>query len=535
MRLRVEQASAYAPALLLLLALPLGGLRSPGEWTIFAFAAAGLGALLPGGLAAGGTTLTLLFFAWMGAAAAFSPFPASASQAFAKQALCCLLFCWAAAEREGEDAWLYAVYAVAALCGGVLAFQALSGAGAYGLIGRNPNYSAAFCAAAFPAAALRASGDGGHRGRAVAFLLLVLAGAGVIFSGSRGAAMGALLSSAAGLALTRRWKWLAGLAVTLAAAVVLLPHGSFAGFLKLSDPRAFARADLWKTGLQAAWASPLLGWGPGSFQRVFELFKFPYFDGYAYFDHSTLHAHSEIVNLAAEGGFPAAVLFISAAAAVLLAGGRERLPVKLCAVAVLMQGAVDIVFYSGAVSLLFWGSLGFAAGPGSERRLGGRRAAFAALCAVGLAVPAVSTALTGSAGYLGLARTSDNPALRLALAREDADQRPRDPFAAAELGGALAAAGDMPGAEEAYIRALSLEPGFAGARLALAGIYAVSGLRAEACSLLSEPWPPAAPEGSDAYRRGLAGFDKVSAEKLKKDVCEKTKSGGATARPRRNR
>ena len=34
---------------------------------------------------------------------------------------------------------------------------------------------------------------------------------------------------------------------------------------------------------------------------------------------------------------------------------------KLCAFALLVQGSFDMVFYSGAVSLLFFGSLGFSA------------------------------------------------------------------------------------------------------------------------------------------------------------------------------
>ncbi len=535
MKLGSEPARAYVPALLLLLSLPLGGLRTPGEWTLFAIAAAGLGALFPGGLAAGTGALPPLFFAWLGAAAAFSPFPAGAAQSFAKQALCGLLFFWAAAEKEGGEGWLRAVYAAASLCGGVLLMQVFTGAGAGGIIGRNPNYSAAFCAAAFPAAALRASGDGDRRGKAAAFLVLLLSGAGVIVSGSRGAALAALVSAFAGLGLAGRWRWFAGLAVAAAAAAALLPRETLSGFLKLSDPRAFARAGIWRSGLEAAWTSPLLGWGPGSFPRVFELFKFPYFDGFAYFDHSTLHAHSELVNLAAEGGFPAAALFIAVFAAAALSGGRDRLPLKLCALAVLIQGSVDIVFYSGSVSLLFWGSLGFAAAPGGERRPGRAGAALAVLCAAGLAVPAVSQALSGRARYLDLARDSDNLALNVAFAGEEAAQRPRDPFAAAWEGGALAAAGDMPGAEAAYRRALALEPGFAGVRLALAEIYAASGLKAEACSLLEAPQPAVPPAVADAYRRGLAAFDGVAADKLRKKVCPKTKIGGATARPPRKR
>ena len=228
---------------------------------------------------------------------------------------------------------------------------------------------------------LALSGAGEKKKRFFYSALSLLLAAGIFASVSRGAALAALLSAAAGLAFTRRWKWLAGLFAAVLAAAALLPAWEI--LLKLYDPRAFARPRLWGAALEAAASSPLLGWGPGSFGKVFEAVKFPYFDGLSFYGHSTLHAHSEILNLAAEAGFPAALLFLAAAAGALLSGGREKLPVKLCALAVFLQGGTDMVFYSGAVALLFWGSLGFSAGLPAAAAAGpalGRNAVLAALC-----------------------------------------------------------------------------------------------------------------------------------------------------------
>lgn len=535
----LEKAASWAPAFFLVLAAALGGLRLAPAWLAFAAVFLAWTALRPRQLSGGGLKAPVLFFCWLLAAAVFSPEPAVSLPAFCRAALPGLFFFAALSGREGEKNWLPAVYALGAAAALTFLFQRLSGGWVTGFIGNNPNYTAAFCAAAFGPAVLALSGAAGARRAAPWALLALLLAAGLYASGSRGAALAAFLAAGAGLAAERRWVWLGGLlAAALAAAAALSPE-SLNSLLKLHDPRAFERPRLWAAALQAAAASPLLGWGPGLFERTFELFKFPYFDGLAYYAHSTLHAHSEPLNLAAEAGFPAAVLFLAAAVSALAAGWRERLPLKLCALAVLLQGSLDMVFYSGAVGLLFWGALGLSV-PAPEADPAPRPAlpVLAALLLLGLAAVPANKFFRGAADYRAAAgaeaRAGSNPELALALARSGAFSNPASPFPAADEGAALAAAGDFTGAAAAFERALALEPAFAAARFGLARVRAAAGLRAEACAqaqaLLARPAPE---KFRNDYQRLLVALDPGAAESFRKEICRKKTTGGATASPSR--
>lgn len=537
LRSYASRLPAAVPAVLLALAVAAGGLRTPPEWLLFGAAFLCWFFFRSGGLSAEGLEAPLLFFVWLGAAAFFSQEPSASAGFFARYAVFGLLFFSAASSEDGAGAWLGAVYAVGGTAAAVFLLQRAAGLYAAGLIGGNPNYSAVFCAAAFPPAALALSAPRGGRKPAYAALCLLLA-AGIAVSGSRGAAAAAFLSAAAGFALTRRWRWLAALGLAAAAALALLPPSVWTEILKLRDARAFARPLLWGSALRAAAASPLLGWGPGLFGKVFELFKFPYFDGVSFYGHSTLHAHGEVFNLAAEGGFPAAAFFLLAAAQGLSSDGLKRLPLKLCALAALLEGSVDMIFYSGAVSLLFWGSLGYGAAGRADFPAGKKlKAALAACCLAALALPLLQPFFDGHAAYATAAwreaSSGGSPVLALALLRSAELDNPVDPFIAEAEGRGLAASGDLPGAAAAFRRALALEPGFAGAKLGLAEVLAASGLKDGACAALPAPYGGPAPRG--AYQEAIAAQDMKRLERLRKDLCERRKTGSATAPGRKTR
>lgn len=528
MRRLAAKAAPYAPAALLLLAVLAGGLRSPAAWLFFAAACCAWFAADRESISPEAPLAPLLFFGWLGAAAVFSPYPPLAWPVLFSFALAALFFYWSASSSGGR-AWETAVYALAAAASATFIWQRLSGGAVTGFIGSNPNYSAAFCAAAFPAAALRLSDPGPRRDMVLRAGFVLLLAAGLAAAGSRGAALAAALSSAAAFAFMRRWRWLAVLAAVLLAAAVLLPEHSLSAALKLDDPKAYARPLIWGAALKAAAASPLLGWGPGSFGSVFEIFKFPYFDGVGYYGHSTLHAHSELLNLAAEAGFPAAIAFFAVALWLIVKGGRENLPFRLFALALLIQASVDIVFYSGAVLLLFWGSLGFAAGWHSGAAGGRAKILLAGLCCAGLAL----SVAFGKAGE-AVRDPGGGPVKRLAEARRAALLSPKDPFAQARPAALFAAAGEKEGNEAALRRALELEPNFAAVRLSLAGLLASSGRPGEACGLL-EAKMPELPEKPSAYQRKLLEFDAAAAAGMKKELCGKKKAGGGTAPPREKR
>jgi len=530
----IRKTGSYAPAFFLVLAFALGGLRAPLPWLTFGviflawFARSAL-------FSPASNKFAALFFLWVGAAALFSPEPAASVSVFARYAVLGLLFYSAAGAESGEDAWLGAVLCMGGALAAVLLLQRHFSGAATGLIGLNPNYSAAFCAAAFPAALLSATGEGTVKIKIYYFLLVLLLAGGLLAAGSRGALLAAYISAAAGLGLLRRWRSLAALLIALLALAAFLSAPALESLFKVSDPRAFARPQLWASALRAAAASPLLGWGPGLFGEVFEIFKFPFFDGISFYGHSTLHAHSEFLNLAAEAGFPAALLFLLAAGSVLLTGGVKKLPLKLCALTVLVQAGADMIFCSGAVSLLFWGSLGFSAErPGGEGLRRKYKAALSALCLLGLALGAARFYGPGGTELFLEAsgaefETGGNRALGLALRRHSALDNPKNALVAEGEGRALAAAGDQRGAEAAFSRALELEPLFSRARLGLAGLYGSSGRAADACRelALSARRPPAGPRNE--YQLALLLPDRAAFERLNKDLCAKTKTGSVTA------
>ncbi|MCX7641802.1 MAG: O-antigen ligase family protein [Elusimicrobiales bacterium] len=77
---------------------------------------------------------------------------------------------------------------------------------------------------------------------------------------------------------------------------------NFNNILKLDDPKAYKRFDFYIISIKAFLNNPFFGWGLGSFENVFEIFKFPYYDGLCYYNHSALHSHSHFLNILVEGG-----------------------------------------------------------------------------------------------------------------------------------------------------------------------------------------------------------------------------------------
>lgn len=526
--LRHTEAEPYLPGLLLVLAAALGGLRTPPLTLLFGavFMAWFLRSGRP--LAARGRECALLFFCWLGAASLFSYDIRISLPVLARYAVFAVLVF--SARRADGRGWLHGVMGLGLAAALFLIGQRALGFNVTGFIGANPNYSAIFSAAALPAALLFGLAAAGRR-RALFFALAGLLGAGILASGSRGALAAALIAGAAGLWVSgsRRAFWI--FLLSAAGAAALLPAAWLEGLLKFYDPRAFARPRLWGAALEAAAASPLLGWGPGLFEKVFELFKFPYFDGATYYGHSTLHAHGELFNLAAEAGFPAALLFAAAAAYAVVQGGRRDLALKLVLLAALLQGAVDMVFYSGAVSLLFWGTLGILSAGEPEPAVAGRagKILLAGVILAGLASPfflPFSTDKQPSAPY----REAALAQVRLAVLKS-----PRNPVPEAAVGDILLGAGDNAGAAAAYGRALALEPNFARARLGLAAAQSRAGQAGDACGELALARRSAVLKAGTIYQRTVIFLDEKEAGRMEKELCGKKKTGGATAPGRKTR
>ena len=553
-----------APAFFLLFACSLSGLRSALSWEVFSLALfcwavffRKEGFPLPGGL-------WPWFFGWLGIASVFSLEPLNSFSQLSKYLVCAFFFSLTSSVpysdtgsgraphffRTGQRAglaWLCALFGAALICAFVVFYQRLSGGGVYGFIGFNPNYGAAFMAGAFAAAWVFMFLEKEPRLKTLYGLLSAVFISGIIAANSRGALMASALAAAAWLIAGKKWRVLLYLVAALFLTAALVP-GEWLSFLfKAEDPRAYARVWIWGSALKAACARPFFGFGPGLFERAFEIFKFPYFNGISYYGHSTIHAHSEVLNLAAEAGFPAAVLFLGAVAYSIKEKSRDAFTaaMKLCALALLIQGAFDMVFYSGAVSLLFFGSLGFASGlsrPFGHDADPKNRALsliFGVLCVLGFA-PRIafdrdlSTALRSGANpsqsasalrramafapydkelLLRFARerllSSGNYAYAAAFVENAAvfcPKDPRFPYLAAE---AFIYGANAPAAYNRLEKALVLEPEFLGARAALARLlYSDGKLKAAAAQVaIAERTASSYPRPFSVYDEMLVNFD----------------------------
>ncbi len=110
----------------------------------------------------------------------------------------------------------------------------------------------------------------------VIVLACILGGAGLIWSGSK---LGWLILLAMGGICMLRLNWPAKLKYAALAIVIVLGLGVFAlrfhGYFAAGATSASARLDYWRAAVQTTVRNPLVGTGPGTFQRPYERIKSP--------------------------------------------------------------------------------------------------------------------------------------------------------------------------------------------------------------------------------------------------------------------
>jgi len=572
-----KDGSSLLPALFLLLAAALGGLRAWEALTAFSALFFIRLAFFDEDFSASGLGVWGLLALWLAAGLAFSPEPLNGFWQFSRYLLLFSFFIFSS--RQGpaaRRAWAGAVFILGALAAVFSVAEAVLGLGPGGVLGVNPNYGAAFMAAALAGSAALLAGAADKNGKLRAAAGLALFSAGLLAVNSRGGVLGAL--AAVFYVLWRRKALRPAIYLTAGLLLVpaLLPKWQLAWFLKLDDPYSLERLKIWRTALDAIAASPVFGAGPGLFERAFEAFKFPFYNGISFYGHSTPHAHSELLNLAAEAGIPAACLLAWGwGRAVFAADGGDRweLVLKAFAVALFAQAAIDIVFYSGAVQLFFFGTLGLlAAGrprpvdaPGARVRTlslllacwcaafilrsGFERDKGCALDETG--APAMREACLKKAavfapGDAALLEASiplslavrGNYAYTAALAGEASIKRPRDPFPLFARAETFYLAGVFGPAKTELYGALALEPAFLRARLRLAGILAAEknyrGAAAELSRIEAQLGKNRAAPRS-IYDEGLLALPEAPYAGLRKEIWKKIPGGRTTALNRKTR
>ncbi|HBB65792.1 MAG TPA: hypothetical protein DEF68_01800 [Elusimicrobia bacterium] len=554
--------AAAIPALFLCLAAAPGGMRSAASWGVFSAVFLIYLAFFEKDFSLSGLGPWALLGAWLLAGTAFSAEPLNSFWYFSRYLI--LLAFLSFTRKAGEAArtpWIGAVFLLAGAACLTVFWQALTGRGVSGMIGPNVNYSTAFMAAAFAGLAALLFQAEKSGARIACALGLALLGAAIAVVNSRGAVLGALAAVFFMFCLKGSFRAAVYFVIAALVIVVCLPAGEFNWLLKLYDPRSLGRFGIWGSAFDAMAARPVFGWGPGLFERAFEMFKFPFHDGISYYGHFTLHAHSEPLNLAAEAGIPAMLVFVWAwARGTFRAPGKDTgsLILKVFAVSLFAQSSVDIIFYSGTPQILFFGTMGLLAA-GERHPVEAPRvtrpwllialslccgAAFlsrfsferARVCALD---PSVSPALRsgclkkalafapGDAGLAGaavpLSLALDGNYVRAAALAENAILRtPKSPLPYFDAANLYLAGGDSASAERLLRKAAALEPDFLRARLALAEISLSLGERGAAAREIAgiEAVLNRKPDLSraSAYDRALLSLPGAEYDKIRKKL-----------------
>jgi putative inorganic carbon (hco3(-)) transporter len=195
----------------------------------------------------------------------------------------------------------------------------------YGTLG-NPNFVAAWLSMAVPATlalAVRAA-EAHRRGEAaLAGAVLLLSVGAIGITGSRGGALGIAVGLSAFAAFTSvaRRRWLFPVAL-------LLSVGLAVGLVRLSTARPLAetlagRAHIWRVVAPHAFDRPVVGWGPGSFELVYDDWQgtAPTNESATVFAGPQQRAHNDYLEALVERGLPGfavTCLLVGAAVAIVI-------------------------------------------------------------------------------------------------------------------------------------------------------------------------------------------------------------------------
>lgn len=513
----------------LALAVGMGGLRDPGRVATFTIIFWGMVLFIEGDARFSRGGLWTALAAWSLFSALMNPSAGPAALAVSARYWLAAAFFACAFSARGFARSAGVVVALAGAAGAAAVYyQALAGLPLSGMIPPNPNYTAALAGAGASLLVIAGAAGKGRARWGLWFGAAVMAGA-VALLNSRGAALAGWVSLTWAFFSSgrRRAGWAALLSPLLLAA--LLPQDALHSFLKTADPNSYRRLDIWRTAAAAFAERPLSGWGPGSFRYAFEALKFPAFNGVSFFGHSTVHAHSEPLQLLAETGLPGAALYLSAFWVYFRRSARSVLAVP--ALFLFVHSCVDGIFYAWGLQLLMMACLAGAAGalapvvdtrpvlfPASAELLRDRvvrmlpamaaaaLAAFSwqwmyrhgrdAACSMSgdrdagsrleCAARAIRFSPYREALHLAraeqLAAWTGSSAAGAAAAEAGLELLPRSAMLNYRAAGFYSAAGAGAKAEEKLRRALYLEPNFVRARLALAAELDSSGRRAAAAA-----------------------------------------------------
>ena len=382
----------------------------------------------------------LYFLGWLVLSLCASPQPLTGLAVLSRWGTLALFFSlaasiWGEAERRH---WFWGLAACAAILAACAVLVKVPGYPYVGILPPYYNYTcfveAAFFCAAF-VAFLRKDGPMGSR-RWLLGAIAAAALAYICWAHSRGA----LMASAAGTGLfvwrhTSRRRLLplaAALAVTLV----------WTTWAKIDVAKAFKRPQIWRAAVQCSFDHPVCGVGPGEFADAFLKHNFSAGYGMGNFRFRAEHAHSEVLEAAAEFGIPGLILLLAALWAALQIQPPERSTwVREAGLATFVgmsvQCLIDNMLQLPALGLLYVSALAVARAPAElpipQAPASGRapvgRSAWRALTWAGLLLAAVAwvPGWLVQGWQVAAARTAD-PGRRLGLLLRAARMAPADPY-----------------------------------------------------------------------------------------------------------
>jgi O-antigen ligase len=148
-------------------------------------------------------------------------------------------------------------------------------------------------------------------------LACFLGGAGFFWTGSK---LGWLIAMALGGLYLFRLKWPTGLKIAALAAVAVLGLGIFAvrfhNYFAAGATSAGARLDYWRAAVQTTVKHPVVGSGPGTFQRPYEQIKSPDAE-------MARLAHNDYLEQFSDSGIPGGIFYSAWIALALISIGRK--------------------------------------------------------------------------------------------------------------------------------------------------------------------------------------------------------------------
>jgi len=264
-----------------------------------------------------------LLLAWGGISLAVAPCFEASFLSYSKIWVC-LVFGFLAVTYWGErDRWLFHNLIIGAgiLQAGLFWAGRMTHENFILIFPGNPQYGGLWCCVAFLLVLSRLLHNTSINAKSVrlnglygflSFFLVVT----LLFYPSRSA----LLAMIVGLLylILRKWMFRGILYSSLILAVVfgLMPQNIWNHLLKVKDPFAWKRSEIWLSSIAGIKEKPLWGWGPGHFERLFRHHKRPQQESVTQFGHTTQFAHNEYLQVASTMGLPALVFLMGGIAVI---------------------------------------------------------------------------------------------------------------------------------------------------------------------------------------------------------------------------